>query len=343
MLRDEQGHGPLVSVCVPTYNYARFLPDCIESVLQQTFTDWELVIADDCSDDGTSAIVLRYAESDSRIRYIRNEQRLGMNANLGRAAHSGRGRYLKILCADDWLAPQCLQVLFRLMEEHPNVVLATSAEIHTDDLGTPLRQQFLFGKPVSVVSGCAMLDKMAWIQGFGGNSSFFVRRSAYLQVGGYDSTVQYAGDWELGGRLCRLGDYLHTDEPLFYGRQHSSSSSSNDPKKLLDVVDQLTIPERTFHPRRFMNREWRRYHRANMLVTARGLVNVPIRYMRGNREYAMDLLRLVKKHGNIPLGLAYAPIYVVFRLYGFITARPSFGASLPPEPGMGTPSHWHLY
>jgi glycosyltransferase involved in cell wall biosynthesis len=335
----EQSH-PLISVCVPTYNYARFLPDCIESVKQQTFSDWELVITDDCSDDGTRELVRRYVLSEPRIHYIVNERRLGMNPNLRRAANSGRGRYLKILCADDWLAPRCLEVMFRLMERHPKVVLAASAEIHTDQIGRPLRQQFLFGKPLSIVSGATMLDRMARIQGFGGNSSFFIRRSAYKEVGGYDPAVLYAGDWELAGRLCRIGDYLHTDEPLFYGRTHPTSSSSNDPRKLLDVVDHFVVPERTFRPREFPDREWRRYLSANMRVTARSLMSTLIQYARGNRDYAFNLLRLVAKHGNVPLALFYLPIHVSSRLYNYVIGKPTYGDWLPAESRMGTPSHW---
>src|SRR6266404_5055686 len=101
----------LISICVPTYNYARFLPDCIESIQQQTFSDWELLITDDCSDDSTPELVRRYAQSEPRIRYIVNEARLGMNANLQHAAHFAKGRYIKILCADDWLEPKYLEVL----------------------------------------------------------------------------------------------------------------------------------------------------------------------------------------------------------------------------------------
>ncbi len=77
---------PLVSVCVPTYNYGRFLPDCIESVLEQTLDDWELVLCDDCSTDDTEEVVRSYVERDSRVRYVRNERRLGMNGNLKRTA-----------------------------------------------------------------------------------------------------------------------------------------------------------------------------------------------------------------------------------------------------------------
>lgn len=63
---------PTVSVCVPTYNYGRFLTDCIESVLQQDFADFELVITDDNSTDGTAELVARFAAADARVRYIKN-------------------------------------------------------------------------------------------------------------------------------------------------------------------------------------------------------------------------------------------------------------------------------
>ena len=185
-----------------------------------------------------------------------------------------------------------------------------------------------------------MLERMARMQGFGGNSSFFIRQSAYQEVGGYDPAVLYAGDWELGGRLCRLGDYLHTDDPLFYGRTHPTSSSSNDPKKLFDVVDHFVVPEKTFQPREFPNREWRRYRSANMRVTARSLISALIQSLRGNCDYAFSLLRLVGKHGNVPIALLHIPIHVLFRLYNYVTAKPSYGEWLPPEPGMGTPSLW---
>jgi glycosyltransferase involved in cell wall biosynthesis len=155
------GLSPLVSVCVPTYNYGRFLLDCIESVLDQTLSDWELVITDDASTDSTEEIVNSYAAVYPRIRYLRNAQRLGMSANLKRATESARGRYLKMLCADDWIAPRCLEVLCGLMEQYPGVVLATSAEIHTGPAGVPQCVQFLFGEPVSLIRGEVMLDRMA--------------------------------------------------------------------------------------------------------------------------------------------------------------------------------------
>ena len=162
-----------------------------------------------------------------------------------------------------------------------------------------------------------MLDRMVTGEGFGGNSSFFIRSSAFQQIGGYNLSLLYAGDWDLGARLCRIGDYLHTDEPLFYGRSHPESFGAVNPKKLLDVIDYFVIPEKIFRPRNFMNREWRRYYRNLMLTTARDLVNVPIRYWRGDQEYAHNLLKVVWQHGNLPLGLLYCPIQALKRAYNY--------------------------
>ncbi|GEM_PF-2711820 len=327
---------PLVSVCVPTYNYGRFLRDCIESVRAQTLSDWELIICDDGSTDETPELVKSYAALDSRIRYIRNEQRLGMNKNLKRAADAGCGQYLKILCADDWLAPRCLEVLSGLLEIYPNVVLATSAEVHTDQYGAPLQVQCLFGEPLSVIQGEAMLDRMAKGSGFGGNSSFMIRASAYQQIGGYDGTILYAGDYHLAARLCRIGDYLHTDEPLFYGRNQPDSSSAQDTRKLLDVIDWFDIPEKIFRPRHFGNQEWRRYKKRVASLTAQYSLNMLLEYARGHRQYASALGKIVMEKGDFWLGIPFLALHIPQRLFNRLTGR-NRPRSLPPETWMGAP------
>ena len=331
------GLSPLVSVCVPTYNYGRFLPDCIESVLDQTLSDWELVITDDASTDSTEEIVNSYSAVDPRIRYLRNARRLGMSANLKRAMESARGRYLKMLCADDWIAPRCLEVLCGLMEQYPGVVLATSAEIHTGPAGEPQCVQFLFGEPVSLIRGEVMLDRMAKGQGFGGNSSFLIRHSAYREVDGYDPKLLYAGDYDLAARLCQIGDYIHTDEALFYGRQHPEASSSVDPGKLLDVQDWFAIPAKVFSPRSVMSKNWRRYQGLTALLTARYLVTVITQCLRGRRAYSRGLIEQLRHHGNFPFGLTCLPLHAAGRFYHRIRGEKPF-LTAPPEPWMGIPS-----
>ena len=312
-----------VSVSVPTYNYARFLSQCIESVLSQTFTDWELVLCDDNSTDDTNEIATWYAEKDSRIRYINNEIRLGMSANLKRAADLARGRYIKILCSDDWLAPTCLQRMVALMEAYPGAVVGSSAETYTTEEGMPIGQDHFFGEPVSNIPGEEMIDRMAAAAdaGFGGNSSFIIRADAYHAVGGYDPRRLYLIDYDLAARLCRIGDYLHTDEPLFYGRVHGATSRAVNTKKLWDVIDALEIPRDFFTPRPFGSREWWRYERLSGYFTARILINSVIACARGYREYARESFRLVLTRGNLHSGIPYVPFHLIWRLYNRVTTK----------------------
>lgn len=304
---------PTVSVCVPTFNYGRFLPDCIESVQAQTFEDWELVVVNDCSTDDTDDVVRRYAASDRRIRYHVNERRLGMSANLKHAADLGTGQFLKILCADDWLAPRCLEILFDLMNVHRHVVLATGAEINCDETGNSQRLQFLFGKPISVISGDDMLDRMGRGEGFGGNSSFFIRTNAYRLVGGFNGNLPYAPDYDLAARLCFIGDYLHVDEPVFFGRVHPAASSQTNPAKLLDVIDAFDVPDQVLRPRPFCSRNWWRYQRVTMYRTAQFILNVCLNSFRGNPQYAFALAKIVICKGNV-LGIPYLAVHGPARL-----------------------------
>src|SRR5258708_29446213 len=106
---------PSVSVCIPCYNGELFIGRTIESVLQQTFTDFELVLVDDNSTDATVAVIEKFA--DPRIRLVRNPVNLGMGANSNRALSLGLGRYVKLLCEDDVLHPRCLERPVAVLED----------------------------------------------------------------------------------------------------------------------------------------------------------------------------------------------------------------------------------
>ncbi len=105
----EHGARPLVSVCIPTFNYGRFLPEAIKSVLAQSFTDFELVVVDNASTDETAELMEAFVRSDPRIRFYRNSENVGIVKNFNRALGHAAGDYVKILCADDLLAPSALE------------------------------------------------------------------------------------------------------------------------------------------------------------------------------------------------------------------------------------------
>jgi glycosyltransferase involved in cell wall biosynthesis len=122
---------PLVSVLTPAYNMARFLPECIESVLAQTYGNFEYIIVDNCSTDHTPEILERYSKSDARIRVCRNPELLPIIANHNHAFRliSPQAKYCKIVSADDWLFPECLARMVDLAERNPAVGIVGSYQL----------------------------------------------------------------------------------------------------------------------------------------------------------------------------------------------------------------------
>jgi len=113
---------PLVSVITPVYNGAEYLAECIESVLAQTYPNWDHTIVDNCSTDGSLEIARGYAQKDQRIRICENEKFLRVNANHNRAFRqiSPDSKYCKVVFADDWIFPECLERMVGIAEECPS-------------------------------------------------------------------------------------------------------------------------------------------------------------------------------------------------------------------------------
>src|ERR1700690_1846534 len=122
---------PLVSVLTPVYNGAEYLVQCIESVLGQTLKDFEYIIVNNCSTDGTLDIARRYAALDSRIKVHDNTEFLEViaNHNLAFSLMSPAAKYCKIVSADDYIFPDCLEKLVAFAEAHPSVGMVSSYEL----------------------------------------------------------------------------------------------------------------------------------------------------------------------------------------------------------------------
>jgi glycosyltransferase involved in cell wall biosynthesis len=125
---------PLVSVVTPVYNGAAYLRECIESVLRQTYSNWEYIIVNNCSTDATRAIVEEYARKDSRIRLHNNDVFLAIIANHNKAFGliSPGSKYVKQVSADDWLFPECIERMVELGEANPSVGIIGSYQLQGD-------------------------------------------------------------------------------------------------------------------------------------------------------------------------------------------------------------------
>jgi glycosyltransferase involved in cell wall biosynthesis len=128
---------PLISVLTPVYNGKRYLAECIESVRAQTRTDWEYIVVDNSSQDGSADLAERYAAVDERIRVVRCDEFVNVYRNFSRSARlmSPHSRYCKFLSADDWMYPECLARMVSVAERYPTVGIVSSYHLHGKRLG----------------------------------------------------------------------------------------------------------------------------------------------------------------------------------------------------------------
>jgi glycosyltransferase involved in cell wall biosynthesis len=144
---------PLVTVVTPVYNGGETLAECIESVLAQSYTHFEYIIVNNCSTDRTREIAAAYAGRDARIRFVENEKFVGAQENhdAGFRRMSPESRYCKVVHADDWIFPECLERMVALAEEHPSVGIVGAYALREKWLfcdGLPARQPVFPGREV---------------------------------------------------------------------------------------------------------------------------------------------------------------------------------------------------
>jgi glycosyltransferase involved in cell wall biosynthesis len=139
------GTPPRVSIGLPVYNGEKWLAESVDSILVQTFSDFELIICDNASTDGTEAICRRYIQQDSRVRYSRNPVNMGGMRNATLSFQLARGEYFRWAAHDDLCEPTLIERLVEVLDRLPEVVVAVSPSISIDSVGQRL-PKCIFGK-----------------------------------------------------------------------------------------------------------------------------------------------------------------------------------------------------
>lgn len=125
---------PTITVCIPTYNGARYLRECLDSVLAQTFTDFEILIVDDCSSDDTVSIAREYASRYSCIRVVVNGQNLGLVGNWNRCVELVQGEWVKFVFQDDLIEPFCLDKMIAVSKPEIPIIFCRRKYIFEDGI-----------------------------------------------------------------------------------------------------------------------------------------------------------------------------------------------------------------
>jgi len=243
---------PLVSICMPTYNASIWIRDAIESALAQSWTNFELVVSDNASTDGTQEIVRSYG--DSRIRLEPSERNIGLTLNHNRVIRLSTGRYLKFLHADDILIPTCIEEMVGLALEDDRIglVFAPRENVIYDEHGlewtrmTTQDHQHL-GPPERINDGRVLflpllLDGMEhnWI---GEPSAVLVSREALERCGGFNRYLRQTIDFELWLRVMLHFRVGFLEKPMCLYRMHQASVSAANQGQNRDWLDRVWLLE----------------------------------------------------------------------------------------------------
>lgn len=314
---------PLVSVVTPVYNGETYLRECVESVLAQTWTNFEYLVVDNCSTDSTVAIAREYASRDARIRVLTSKEFVSADANANRALRTidPAARYVKIVHGDDWLFPTCLEKMVALAETRPRVGLVSAYRRIGDDIDLTGLPTDITVLPGEAVGRSALLgEPLPYL--FGSPSSLLLRADLVrARPEFYSLDNPHQSDQEACLDVLRESDLGFVHEVLTFTRRHDAAESpyyvrvgAHAPCSLRLLLEYgssyLTQEERqrklavrlaeyalyvVRHPLRLVDAEFRAYHAAELRALAprirlrdvtAGIVRQLVRYVRRSQPSA---------------------------------------------------------
>lgn len=237
-LQETRRQSPLISVVTPVYNEEQYLSECIESILAQTYTNWDYTIIDNCSTDGTLAIARKYAAADPRIRVVANACLVPAidNFNIALRQISPASKYCKMVLGDDWIFPDCLERMAAVMEEHPSVgivgaygllgrwVLWTGLPYPSDVVpGREICRQRLLGGPYV----------------FGSQTSVLLRSDLVRTNDPFYNTSNDHPDSEACLALLRDSDFGFVHQVLTFSRERTQGSLLERSRELNTLLASL--------------------------------------------------------------------------------------------------------
>lgn len=210
----------------PVYNGEKYLAECIESVLAQTYQNWEYIIVNNRSTDRSEEIARHYAGQDSRIHVQTNEQFLALMPNWNHALRQipPESKYCKVVHADDWLFPECLARMVEVAEAHPSVGIVSAYRLNENwvDLdGLPYPSTFMPGREI-----CRMSLLKHHLHVFGSPTSLLLRADLIRSRPTFYNESNFHADTEACYDLCQQADFGFVHQVLTYTRRHNESMTS---------------------------------------------------------------------------------------------------------------------
>lgn len=196
-----------ISVCIPTYNKSGTIEYTLRSVINQSYEDWELIVIDDSNNELTEIVLKKFSKNDTRIKYFRNKERLGLVKNWNECIRQASYDYIYILHHDDFLMPGVLQAYSEFAKNQPKCGL-----IHSNCYYITLpyyRQTIGITQDESLLEkGDKAVEKILFRNNIA-CSSVMVKKECYQRLGGFDENAWVSPDWEMWARIGKHYDLGH--------------------------------------------------------------------------------------------------------------------------------------
>lgn len=283
------GEQPLVSVLMTVYNRENSIAESIQSVLDSTYSNFELIIVDDVSKDNSYGIALEYAKKDDRIRVFKNEKNLGDYPNRNQAASYARGKYLKYVDGDDKLYPYGLEIIVKNMEQYPEAGWGLMSIPQDNDRQFPIllqpveiyRRHYFNTNPA--VNYPHVFHKAPL--------SSIIKKEAFDKVNGFRS-LQHYGDSDLWQRLAMFFPMLLMQDGMVWwrGGDVTQESSKRKKKPLLPAITNNNFIENVLNENCPLTPEEKQKAVAFYRARTHKLVLHHIKHLRFNIAYEMNKL-----------------------------------------------------
>ncbi len=234
---------PLVSILIPNYNYGKYLGYCLDSVIDQTYRDFEVIFRDNASTDRSFEIAKLYRDKFLKqgipFKIGKNPQNLGSDRNSELCAMESRGKYRLILASDDLLYPSFLEETVAILEQYPNVSMVMTHRDEIDESGVKLTS-VPFYNTSCIIPGeqqAAVFMK----SGIAIPGQRIMRVSSIEQVKEWICTFQVANDWYYNALMSCVGDIAYLGKPLMQYRVHNGNETTESENNMTAVMEHYQI------------------------------------------------------------------------------------------------------
>jgi glycosyltransferase involved in cell wall biosynthesis len=230
---------PLVSICIPVRNGAKFIDQAVTSILGQSYQDFEVVIIDNCSIDNTVKIINEIIDRTNKIKFYKNDHNIGLIENFNACLKRASGKYIKFLCADDILLPNCLEEMVSAIEANDSASLVTGGRLLVNEKGEVLAFKN-YSKSDSLIPGKNVINRCLFGANYIGEPSATMFRRGVLNDG-FNINFPHLVDLEMWFRILEKGDLICISKPLCAIRRHELQMTQKNIQSDLLVEDNVRL------------------------------------------------------------------------------------------------------